>query len=460
MSSRIFITSLISLSLVAVACGDDTEGSTGGADATTDTSAPDAQIDAGVDGAIDDAGVNDASADGSALEPCAVIAKLDADNDGTYERITRSTEWTEGNRLYTVTETDNDADGTYDSRDNSVRDAETFGRLEHSITDLATNETRVRITAQYDEQDRLAVQEFDNDFNGVINSRTTRSYHDNGELAEVLQQTDSDQDGTFDASNRTLYDAAGKITRRESDQAGDDPNGDAIDAWETWEYEGRTTKHSEFDTNGLIRYDENDYDEMGRWLRFAESPNGDTDFTDPADQVTTFVWNGNVRTSYIDGPSGSDAPDGTPEFEETTTFDNEGHLIAQENMNAAGEVTFRFKRTWDGDRIIKEEWDQDSDGIYELVEAYSFTPYGDEISFEQTESGELISSRYATYEYDSGGNMTLCERDDDGDGTLEEVQTWLRDDEGRPIKHTRDDRTDELDTLSITDYEYVCPDSP
>ncbi len=443
------------------ACGDDETGST-----TPDASMDAAQMDASADGgALDgssDGATGDAETDAHVEEICSTVAKYDSDGNETYERIIRTTEWTESYKHIAVYDTDSDADGTYDEREYSVRrdtgDASPGARLEQYFVDLRNDDKRVRITMEYDGEGRPSRQEFDNNFNGVINTVITWTYHGNGEVAETINATDVDQDGSFDGFTRRVYDEQGRLTRSETDStAGDDPNGDAIDSWETWEYDGLTTKHSEFNIDGLIRYDENDYDEMERWLRQAESPNGDTDFEDTEDTVTTFTWDGNTRTGHTDGTGGT-APDGEWDFESIVVFDDDGWLIESKSRVRGGAFKDHSKRSYDADHnLLKEEWDDDGDGTFESYDSYTYSEYGDETSYETYRNGELSERRYALYAYDDNGNMTMCERDHDGDELLEELQTWARDEQGRVTRYTRDDRSDEIASPSVVDYEYICP---
>jgi hypothetical protein len=329
-----------------------------------------------------------------------------------------------------------------------------------------------------------------------------------------MEESDWDGDGTTDNSVKYQYDAGGNLTRAER------PEGTfgirEVESW-TWDANGNSTTYEreasgresterrQYDTQGKLTQVEVDDDDDG-------APETSVNFEYAADgRPAQIILRGNSleqTAERLDIPTisllsfaktytvtyGYDA-DGNPTGDVlngfnaelgrhvvTRTYDDHGNAIRSEGrlerFDVSEPVTVtlsKYQYEYDGSgNITRKSFDEDGDGRAERETSYKYDGSGNVIR-ESVHSGG--NELYITdYEYDSYGNLVRSARDNDADGTPEEVETWPyqyetdaqgklvrrvldRDGDGRPEEtldyaYNADGRLDHEDRLSIEGAEY------
>tara|TARA_Y100000385_G_scaffold68503_1_gene68394 strand:+ start:586 stop:2481 length:1896 start_codon:yes stop_codon:yes gene_type:complete len=88
--------------------------------------------------------------------------------------------------------------------------------------------------------------------------------------------------------------------------------------------------------------------------------------------------------------------------------------------------------------ILKEERDDDGDGVSDLIYTYTYDAKGNKTREERDVNGDGKLDRIYTYTYDSNGNQTRTEVDTDGDGAADEISTYTYDSNGNQIRMESD----------------------
>lgn len=313
--------------------------------------------------------------------------------------------------------TDADNDGTVDSIRTWTVDARGF-RID-AARDNDANGTRDRYeTFEFTDHGELLVTTSDNDGNGTVDRRAIREFDANGQL--VAELIDTDGDGSPDSIARFVYDADGNLVRREFD---DDADG-ATDRIQraTFDAEGNQLRFEyDNDANGTVdRVETRTYDERHNVLTHLTDFDGDG-VTDRSDR-SEYDAAGNTTLLEID-----DDADGIVDFREQYTWSGSGDLLVEATDND-GDGT--------ADEIVRREYDQ----------RHRTTRY----ERDQGGNGSVEEVNTFTYVDDAFGNQVLSEQDQGNDGTVDYrlLQNWGA--EGQRAGILIDGNGDGLYDLSVT----------
>ncbi len=219
---------------------------------------------------------------------------LDLDADGIKDRIYTYAEYTTPNKKTKLLYLDMDADGTVDRIYAYVYDDRSL--LDTFHLDMDADGTADRSYSRtYDIKERLITQSLETDYDGNINAKYTYAYMGSKRVT-VLVEYDTDDDGTFDKSIATTYDANGTKETVLNDN----------------DYDGNIDKKTTYNDKGLkIKY-ENDSDDDGTMDLIATyayntadqivTTSYDTDADGTVDMIYTFIYDSaglHIR-SFID----------------------------------------------------------------------------------------------------------------------------------------------------------------
>lgn len=161
---------------------------------------------------------------------------------------------------------------------------------------------------------------------------------------------------------------------------------------------------------------------------------------------------------------------------ETWTYDADGRLVEQ-TYDSMGVVTWVETRTYDG-MVTTVERDDGVDGTVDMVSRYTYDENGNEVLFEYGGDGEgnfdgaleteyddqqrvTTLTRTRTGETDPVGVIThtyepdrhVIEHDEPLDGTVDVIETFYLDEEGRPTSYEYDSGADGADNISTYSYD-------
>ena len=327
-----------------------------------------------------------------------------------------------------------------------------------------------------------------------------------------LEESDWDGDGTADDSVKYQYDAGGNLTRAE--RRGGTGGIREVESW-TWDANGnrinyereafgrKSTERRQYDTQGKLTQVEVDDDGVpGTTVKFEYATDGrpvqvifrGNSLEQTAERLgiptisyLAFATTYTVTYGYdADGnPTGDVLTGFNAELGRnvvTRTYDEHGNVIRSEGrleqFDSSEPVTVTisdYRYEYDGSgNITRKSVDEDGDGRAERVTRYEYDASGNVIRESVYLADKVL---YITdYEYDSYGNLVRSARDNDADGTPEEVETWPyqyetdaqgklvrrvldRDGDGRPEEildytYYANGRLDHEDRLSIEGAEY------
>jgi len=259
---------------------------------------------------------------------------------------------------------------------------------------------------------------------------------------------DKEADGEPDWVLNRVYNRHGNVIREVHDQ-GAYGRADAIIEYE---YEDqklvRRIKDGDADgsTDEIVTYN---YDDEGR--RTEEAVDADADGND---EKTT-------RLAYEDGK----------QVRKTVDYGTVG-------QKANGVWTYEY----DGDRLVREKWDQDGDGTVDETTVYGYDDqgrlvreelyYGDEdrpakvVEYERNDEGKILEekvdqggngriNRHLQAEYDQQGRREKVVVDKGNDGTADQTTTFEYDDGGNLVRQKWDGGSDGTVDRDTT-FSYEC----
>ena len=214
---------------------------------------------------------------------------------------------------------------------------------------------------------------------------------------------------------------------------------------------------------------ENDLDEAGRIVETRSYRNSETE----PNAITKFTYTAGGQLERRELDRGADM---TIDVLETWTYDAEGRLVEQ-TYDSMGVVTWVETRTHDG-MVTTVERDDGADGTVDTVSRYTYDENGNEVLFEYGGDGEgnfagaleteyddqqrvTTLTRTRTGETDPVGVLThtyepnrhVIEHDEPFDGTVDVIETFYLDEEGRPTSYEYDSGADGANNISTYSYD-------
>ncbi len=167
----------------------------------------------------------------------------------------------------------------------------------------------------------------------------------------------------------------------------------------------------------------------------------DQDMDGAADSLTTWTYEDGLlieRTHDWDG-------DGVPDNVHHYSYDADGNCISAEiDSGGDGSVDIVFGYAYDAEgRLVTETWDVDADGSDDLCGSYAYDNEGLLVQEEWVEgscgSGVDVA---ISYTYDARDNLETASRDEDADGTVDELTTYAYDDDDNLVSEETDEGAD------------------
>lgn len=212
------------------------------------------------------------------------------------------------------------------------------------------------------------------------------------------------------------------IDAREQTDAG---NNGTIDSVRTWTVDGRGFRVAaarDNDGNGTVdRYETSEFDDHGNLLGTAT----DNDGNGTVNRRTTreFDGNGLLVAERID-TDGNGAPNNIARY----FHDDDGNLVRREfDDNADGTLDRIQIATFDAAGDLRRfDYDNGANGTIDRIETRTFDDRHNELLRTTDSNGDGVPDRSDRSEYDTAGNTTLRETDENGDGTVDSrvVSTW------------------------------------
>ena len=369
--------------------------------------------------------------------------ELDADDDGTIDRITHYAFDSDGNRRVTRREVDLDDDGTIDRRAHLNAEGR-WERVELDVDDDGFIDRIDHFAFGGDGTRRVTRRDFDQDDDGTIDW----TVHLNADGRWERVELDVDDDGTIDRVETYTYDENGNRTRINFDDNADG----TIDRSETYTFDddgNRTRRDFDQDDDGMIDWTVH-LNADGRWERVEL----DVDDDGTIDRVETYTYDENGNRTRINF---DDNADGTIDRSETYTFDDDGNRTRRDfDQDDDGTIDWTVHLNADG-RWERVELDVDDDGTIDRITHYAFDGDGnrrvtrrevdldddgtidrrahlnaegrwERVELDVDDDGTI--DRVETYTYDENGNRTRINFDDNADGTIDRSETYTFDDDG------------------------------
>lgn len=223
----------------------------------------------------------------------------------------------------------------------------------------------------------------------------------------VLVAHDLHDDGIVDSSTTHSHNEFGHVLRIEHD---DDADGTA---------------------DRVGRYE---YDERGNQSRFE----WDSDVDGAPERVEFRVWSEerNLLSLEVDGDG-----DGWFESFELFDYDEDGRLLGRA-LYPSGETNPNRLRLWEYDAdglLTRASEDADGDGRFETIVQYEA---GRRIAERVDEDGDGEIDQVQTWAYDADGNESRLEYDLDGDGSADHAVNYAYDEDGNRVLEEIDSGAD------------------
>ena len=276
-----------------------------------------------------------------------------------------------------------------------------------------------RSTSSFDSQGRRIRRERDLDGNGSIDEIRHETRNAQGDLTRL--EEDSDGNGTTDAITTFAYDDDGNRARIEHD-AGADGSIDEIETFVYNAYGELVTHRRDTDANGVVDWLRHyEYDDRGNQTRRVEDPDGNG----VADEITTMYYDADDNQTRWELDQGGD---GLPDWIRTWEYDSRGN-------------------------VIRKRQDLNASGFADVIDTYAYDANDNLVRTEKDEDGNGSVDRITVDTYDAANNLLRREFDLDANGTADEVRLWEYVD-GHLVRHTVDQGADgSLDHIETSTYD-------
>lgn len=313
-------------------------------------------------------------------------------------------------------EQDHDLDGTmdvvvisdYDSITGHRTDTRQIDRDDDGTADYARRST-------YDGEDRLTIEEFDADYDGTLaNFRAERVV--STVYSEGLREESVDIDGNGTADQTRTYRYVFNYGTSDDD------------------YDRETVEIDDTGDGAPDRIEMRSIDSSGRIWKVEYFDDGDVINPNDADRIEERVYSSDLD-SFASSILYDDDADGSIERSETYAYGDEGRIgsVSYDTDHDGTAEYAEYREYGAAGMVSAKTYDSDGDGTGDRSESYRYDEF-DRVSqklFDDDLSQDGTYERTFHYRYGAGDRVFEILRDHDGNGSIDEIETYRYDSFGR-----------------------------
>lgn len=312
----------------------------------------------------------------------------------------------------------------------SMRDAKRRADIEHDRDMLSS------VEHLYSSLELQIESSQDANVESIIDRENIQSsnfeYNADGQV--LVEQTDTNGDGTFNLVKQYQYDANGNVTQIDNS---------AAQTTETMEYDGdnnllrrltvveqgsSTLEIYNYNQQGKVQRFELDrgndgnidsttryHYEGSRLTGYEIDNNGDT----VADAIATYIYDNGLLVTYSEDQDNN----GTPELIIAYSYDAQGNRQSHNiTVSSDGSPSAPGNFIYDQhNNVIGYEIDRDLDGQTDYREAYTYNANNQRTSYSRDTNGDGAWDKVSQYYYNKNGKRIQMAEDTDGNGIADKV---------------------------------------
>ena len=248
---------------------------------------------------------------------------------------------------------------------------------------------------------------------GGIVKKHTYTYDENNNLLRYESDTDGDGPGTITYATYRTYDANSNEIKYEEDIDGDGPGTITNANYHTYDANNNETFYEvdgDGDGPGTITYRrESSYDGFGRIVRKEVDGNGDA--TGGINYIHTYVYDSNGNEILFENDTSGN---GSIDSSYVRTFSSTSKILREEYYQSGRLSTLTTYAYDRDDNLIRQAYDINGDGTLEKLEIYSYDDQGRR-TMSAIDSDGVGPSQMIRQFYDIEGNVVRHETDSNGE---------------------------------------------